>query len=91
MGLNVQCARVYIRVMTPMAYIRREKLKLTQVGMARVAGVTQATVSRWEQECGGLEPDRKAMDAIRTYASEHGIEWHDRWFFEAPPASEAAA
>ncbi|WP_367928106.1 helix-turn-helix domain-containing protein [Aquamicrobium sp.] len=77
--------------MTAIRYIRREIFKVTQSEFAALVGVGQATVSRWES---GVAPSLDDMQAIRSAASERGIEWQDRWFFEpathepATPVSE---
>jgi len=73
---------------TPVHRIRKEILGLSQGELARVAGTTQSTVSRWER--GEMEPDREQMAAIRKLAVERGIQWEDSWFFE-PPAVLGAA
>ncbi|HWL06754.1 MAG TPA: helix-turn-helix domain-containing protein [Xanthobacteraceae bacterium] len=74
----------------PMSSIRRNVFGGTQSAFAQIAGVTQATVSRWER--GELEPSREEMARIRSAAHERGIAWDDRWFFEpAPAAAQAVA
>lgn len=73
--------------MSQMLHIRKQVLGLSQAAMAALTGVTQATVSRWEN--GELEPDREQMDRIRTEAQTRGLQWDDAWFFDpAPPADE---
>jgi predicted transcriptional regulator len=67
--------------MTPMKRIRTQVLKLSQIGLAEVAEVNQATVSRWD--AGSREPGRVQMQRIREYARREGIKWSDKWFFEA--------
>lgn len=57
----------------------RKKLGLTQQGFADVAGVTQATVSRWED--GKWQPKLVEVARIRSYAIQHGFEWDDSVFF----------
>lgn len=69
-----------MQTMTPMAYIRKEVLRISQVAMAEIAEVNQTTVSRWEK--GDREPSRDAMARIRNFARRRGIKWSDRWFFE---------
>jgi len=73
--------------MSQLLHIRREVLKLTQSEMAAIAGVRQATVSRWEK--GALEPSLAEMQAIREEAIRRGIDWRDAWFFPAPTEGEA--
>lgn len=75
--------------MHPMEHIRKNVLGLTQGALAALAGVTQATVSRWE--AGELEPSRDALDRIRTAARIRGLAWDDRWFFEIPDSHSEAA
>lgn len=72
----------------PVKHIRQNILGVSQAELARVAGTTQSTVSRWES--GEMEPDREQMAAIRKAAIDRGIQWQDSWFFE-PPSTEAAA
>lgn len=76
-----------IHAMTPIRYIRRQVFGLTQSEFAAIAGVAQASVSRWES---GMPLGQSEMMAIRQEAARRDIPWDDRWFFEAP-ASEAAA
>lgn len=73
--------------LTSMRAVRR-RLGLTQGQLATVVRKTQPTVCRWEK--GDLDPDRADLQRIRTYAASQNIEWDDRWFFDPPPASEAA-
>lgn len=74
--------------MNTMRHIRTSVFRVTQAEFGRLAGVGQATVSRWE---GGVAPSLEEMQAIRKAAFERGIDWDDRWFFEAPENSEEAA
>jgi DNA-binding transcriptional regulator YiaG len=67
--------------MTPIENIRRNVLKLTQADMAALAGVSQATVSRWES--GRLVVDGDAMTRIRLKAREQS-DWSDALFFSLP-------
>ena len=75
--------------MGPIAHIRKHILGATQTAFAQIAGVTQATVSRWER--GELEPSREEMARIRSAAHERGIAWDDRWFFEPAPVAAPQA
>lgn len=79
--LQVIRLRIICASMNALRYIRRNIFKATQAEFAVVAGVTQATVSRWE---GGVSPSLDEMKAIREAASERGIDWSDAWFFEVP-------
>jgi transcriptional regulator with XRE-family HTH domain len=59
----------------------RQILNLPQNELASIAGVSQATVCRWEK--GQWEPNRDELERIRNYALTHGYEWEDAFFF--PP------
>ncbi len=56
--------------------------------MAKIAGTTQATVSRWE--AGELEPDREQLRLIRDEALRLKKTWKDSYFFATPavPSSD---
>lgn len=71
--------------MTPIEHIRRDRLKVTQVVLAAIAGTTQGNVSRWERKAG--VPDLDQAGKIRAYAIRKGLPWQDAWFFEAPKAN----
>lgn len=75
--------------MNTVAHIRKKVLGLSQQALADVAGVSQATVSRWEN--GELEPNRDEMSLIRSKAIDDGKAWDDSWFFEVPPQTDEAA
>ncbi len=79
--------RIICVAMSAIRYIRREVFKVTQAEFAALAGVTQASVSRWEA---GVAPSLDEMQAIRRAAADRSIDWNDAWFFEAPTAGEAA-
>lgn len=68
--------------MKPVEHIRRNVFRLTQAAFAEIAGVTQATVSRWEN--GEFEPNLDDLERIRGAAKETGRPWDDSWFFDAP-------
>lgn len=70
-----------MRVMNAIRYIRKNVFEATQAEFAALAGVTQATVSRWER---GVAPSLDDMQAIRSAAAERGIVWKDEWFFQSP-------
>lgn len=74
--------------MSAIRHIRREIFKVTQAEFAALAGVTQATVSRWET---GVAPSLDDMQSIRTAAAAREIAWRDEWFFDAPAAQPEAA
>jgi transcriptional regulator with XRE-family HTH domain len=73
--------------MSAIRRIRREVFNVTQAEFAALAGVTQASVSRWET---GTAPSLDDMQAIRMAAAARGIDWNDAWFFEAPAQGAAA-
>ena len=73
--------------MNAIKHIRKNVFGVSQMDFAAIAGVTQATVSRWE---GGVAPSLDEMQAIRRAAAERKIEWDDALFFDAPLAESAA-
>ena len=75
--------------MSAIRHIRQKVFKVTQAEFAAFAGVTQASVSRWESENGG-GPSIDEMQAIRKAAADRKILWNDAWFFEAPAQEDAA-
>lgn len=50
--------------------------------MASIAGVTQASVSRWES--GEFEPSLEELRRIRAEAQTRGLDLIDAAFFETP-------
>ncbi|WP_188825054.1 helix-turn-helix domain-containing protein [Brucella endophytica] len=70
-----------MRDMNALKNIRKNVFKVTQQEFSAVAGVTQATVSRWER---GVAPSLDEMKAIRDAAVKRGINWDDSLFFDAP-------
>ncbi len=70
--------------MSAIRHIRREVFKATQAEFAVLAGVTQASVSRWEA---GVSPSLDEMQAIRRAAAERELAWDDAWFFDAPASA----
>lgn len=66
--------------MTVMRRIREKVFGVSQTEMARIAGVTQSTVSRWES--GTHTPLYPVFNKIRDEAKKRAILWDDRWFFE---------
>lgn len=79
--------------MNAIRYIRKTIFQVNQAEFASLAGVTQATVSRWEDDENGAAPSLDEMTAIRRAAAERGLDWSDAWFFEAPasPSNEEQA
>jgi len=74
--------------MNALRHIRKTIFQVTQAEFALIAGVTQATVSRWEN---GVAPSLDEMQAIRRAAAERDIDWDDRLFFETPASEPEAA
>lgn len=72
--------------MSSIRHIRKSVLDLSQAELAAIAGVSQGTVSKWEN--GELNPNRDEMARIRDEAHRRELAWEDSWFFETP--SEAA-
>lgn len=72
-----------------LVHIRKNVLKISQRELADIAGTTQASVSRWE--AGEQEPSLSEMAKIREAARAQGIQWDDRWFFDALPSASATA
>jgi transcriptional regulator with XRE-family HTH domain len=70
--------------MNALRYIRKHVFHVTQTEFAELAGVAQATVSRWEN---GVAPSLGEMHAIREAAKSRGIAWNDDWFFEIPESA----
>jgi len=64
-------------------HIRKAVLGITQADFGAIVGVTQATVSRWENGEGA--PSLDEMSRIRDEAKARGIAWDDDWFFDSPP------
>ena len=73
--------------MSAIRHIRLKVFKVTQADFAAMAGVSQASVSRWEA---GGAPTLDEMQAIRKAAADRKILWNDAWFFEAPAQEDAA-
>lgn len=72
--------------MNAVKYIRTQVFKLQQAPFAGIAGVSQPTISRWEEaDLKGSEPTRDQMNSIRSAAIERGLDWNDGWFFQSFP------
>lgn len=82
-----------MRRMSVIARIRKDVFRCDQAPFARIAGVSQGTVSRWEQ--GRSEPTRQQLARIRDEALTRGLLWSDSWFFDRPvhtgPSHDAEA
>lgn len=70
--------------MNPMLHIRRDVLKVSQAELGRIAGASQATVSRWE--AGELEPNWRQLAETRAEIKRRRLAWKDSWFFEPLPS-----
>lgn len=68
--------------MRPIEYIRLKKFNVTQSVFGQIAGVSQATVSKWE--AGTSAPTSNEMARIRSAGIKLGIDWDDQWFFVVP-------
>jgi transcriptional regulator with XRE-family HTH domain len=74
--------------MTAIRYIRKSIFQVSQADFATIAGVAQATVSRWEN---GVSLSLDEMKSIRDAAKARGIDWDDSWFFEEPASATGDA
>ena len=70
--------------MSTMKHIRTSVFGASQKEFAEIAGVHQATVSRWDR--GEFFPEIEAMRNIRNAARERSLYWEDAYFFDAPGA-----
>ncbi|TPN44896.1 helix-turn-helix transcriptional regulator [Mesorhizobium sp. B1-1-7] len=86
-GLHVIRLRIICVAMSAIRHIRLHIFGVTQAEFAALAGVTQASVSRWEA---GVAPSLDDMRAIREAAIARGIAWDDAWFFAVPGEAVAA-
>ncbi|WP_442967701.1 helix-turn-helix domain-containing protein [Rhizobium sp. 268] len=73
--------------MKPIEFVRTKVFQQTQAAFAKLAGVSQSTVSKWE--AGTLAPSQEEMSRIRSTAIRLAIEWEqeawqDEWFFVVP-------
>ncbi len=69
----------------------RTKLGLTIVELAEVVGVSQGTVSRWENhQTYGHYPDVRHIGLLRSYALARGIPWDDSILFQDSDHSSSA-
>jgi predicted transcriptional regulator len=66
--------------MNTLRHIRQTVFGVTQVEMAGIAGVRQATISRWEND--DCMPTLPALKRIRAEARRRRLKWSDAWFFE---------
>ncbi|WP_293862338.1 helix-turn-helix domain-containing protein [uncultured Alsobacter sp.] len=73
--------------MSPIKNIRVNLFKLTQPEFARVIGVDQGTVSRWER---GMDPTLGQALKIKEAALARGLEWDSDLLFQVAPDNQAA-
>lgn len=71
--------------MSTIKFIRKSVFGVRQDEFAKIAGVHQGTVSKWENE--SLSPDYNSLKLIRLEAKGRGLEWDDSLFFELPDGS----
>lgn len=75
-----------LRCMNNVRRIRKTLFRVSQSEFGAIAGVTQATVSRWE--AGLLAPSLNELDRIRATAKERGVRLKADDFF-VPAMKEA--
>lgn len=83
MRLRIICVDMH-----PIKHIRKNVFKVRQAEFAAIAGVTQATVSRWEAAKGGAAPTLDELARIRDEAARRRLRWADKMFFDRPDASK---
>lgn len=74
--------------MRQILFLRHKIFKANQAEFARMAQVSQATVSRWEN--GEGSPSLENIIALRKAAARKGIAWDHEWLF-SPPSDEVSA
>jgi DNA-binding transcriptional regulator YiaG len=81
-----------MRIMNAIRYIRTKVFDVKQAPFAEIAGVSQPTISRWEEESQpGSQPSREEMARIREEAIKRGLNWNDGWFFQTFPDEQGTA
>jgi transcriptional regulator with XRE-family HTH domain len=75
--------------MTPFKHIRKFVLAATTGQMAEICGVSQGTISKWEN--GLHSPDLAAITRVRDHVKASGKEWDDSWIFEVPTAAPTSS
>lgn len=78
--------------MKPIEFVRTKVFNQTQASFAKLAGVAQGTVSKWE--AGNLAPSQDEMQRIRSAAIRSALQWNgenwqDEWFFVTPKGASA--
>ena len=67
---------------SPLHWIRKSVLGLTQNGLATICGVSRPRISRYER--GHDEPPFSVLARIRAEAIRLGHPFSGDWFFEVP-------
>lgn len=75
--------------MSALRKIRKEVLSLSQAELSALVGVSQGTVSKWEN--GELSPSLDELSKLRTEAIARGIKWDDGWLFGCRPSTPGEA
>ncbi|CAN1564722.1 Cro/C1-type helix-turn-helix domain [Caulobacteraceae bacterium] len=71
--------------MSPIRFVRSVVLGLTQAEFARLLGVREAAVSKWETgRVVDLPIGSKIRPAVLKIVEERGLPWQDSWLFEVP-------
>ena len=78
----------YIRFMNTIRHIRTNIFGVSQTAFAKIAGVKQASVSRWESSSNSSAPTLAEMAAIRAAALDKGLNWSDSYFFQSDAPDE---
>lgn len=78
----------YIRFMNTIRHIRTNIFGVSQTAFAKIAGVKQASVSRWESLSNSSTPTLAEMAAIRDAALDRGLNWSDSYFFQSDTSTE---
>ena len=73
--------------MNTMQHIRIKVFGVSQAAFGAIAGVTQATVSRWEANM--WEPSRDELARIRQEALARKLDWSDALFFQSNKAKRS--
>ncbi|MGR9188815.1 helix-turn-helix domain-containing protein [Rhizobium leguminosarum] len=66
--------------MHPIERIRVKVFKANQSEFAKIARVSQSTISKWEN--GAFEPSRDHLVNIRDEAIRRDLPLNDAWFFD---------
>lgn len=75
--------RIKYVFMNQIKHIRTNIFGVSQTAFAEIAGVKQASVSRWESSSNPTMPTLAEMKAIRDAALIRGLNWNDSFFFQS--------